>query len=114
MCIEPGKAVLFPDSCQRTCVALLHRQSWSASMAVSLHLHRKGRTTMKRAPAISLLAFALSACGTAAGRGSVPAGYVPTPNGFAHQSCIREIPRGYRISQGGVVTSPAGVRETLA
>lgn len=69
---------------------------------------------MNRISAFSLVAFTLVACATTKSAPKMPEGYVATPNGLFHRSCVREIPKGYRISPDGVITSPDGKREVLA
>ncbi|HEU4559800.1 MAG TPA: hypothetical protein VFS20_18255 [Longimicrobium sp.] len=68
---------------------------------------------MKPIRAVPLLLATLFACRTASLPLRMPEGYVVTPNGLMHGSCIRVLESGESISRDGVVIHRSGERETL-
>lgn len=69
---------------------------------------------MNRVITSLLLLISFAGC-TTTGRVDrrLPEGYVATPHGLVHRSCVRHIPNGHRVTADGVVTRADGGRETL-
>ena len=61
---------------------------------------------------LSILALLIGACGTTTSP-KLPAGYVATPHGLVHSSCVKHLPPGHTVGADGVVKRPAGMTETL-
>ena len=68
---------------------------------------------MIRLVASFLLLVSFAGCTTTPVSRPLPEGYVATPHGLVHRSCVRHVPKGHRVTADGVVTRPEGVRETL-
>jgi hypothetical protein len=69
---------------------------------------------MHRFIALALLLIPLASCRTAGLSPQIPDGYVPTPHGLVHRSCVRAVPPGHRLDADGTVISPSGERRTTA
>ena len=71
---------------------------------------------MRRIALLVGFVAAFAACQTANLAAAVPAppeGYVVTPHGLVHRSCVRTLAPGERIDASGVVTHATGEREQL-
>lgn len=76
----------------------------------------RARAVLGRAVACALVLASIAACDSETMPGSTepPAGYVVTPHGLVHGSCVGAIAAGERISAAGLLVRANGAREQLA